>query len=467
VSDFQAKSLTDIGACAGIAAMRETVGRAQAWLQGVRWHALGLLFAGITTPAVAFEVGTTRVSENAEHTRLVFDLSRSGEHKVFTLDDPPRVVIDLKGATIGKGYTPPAARGLVRGVRTGTPEKGMLRIVVDTTSAVRPRSFVLTPSRNRGNRLVVDLVPTTGAAAVSRVVRAPAAPVDGGRLVTVAIDPGHGGADPGAIGPRGTREKDVVLAISRKLADAINREPGMRAVLIRDGDQFIALRQRYEKAREAEADLFLSIHADAIAHGRAAGSSVYMLSTRGASSQAARWLADRENASDLVGGVTLGGKDNTLAAVLLDLSQGATLQASDQVAGHVLKSLSRFGRVHKQEVQHANFVVLRSPDVPSILIETAFISNAEEEKRLRDAAHQDKLAGAILEGVRNYFHAHPLPGTWIAANRQRPREHIVMRGETLALIAQQHGVSLNRLRAENKIGNSSIRPGDVLRLPGS
>lgn len=422
----------------------------------------------MAAPAVGLEVGPARVSESPEQTRLVFDLSRSGEHKVFTLDNPPRVVIDLKGANLGKGYAPPQPQGVVSGVRTGTPEKGTLRIVIDTASAVRPRSFILTPARNRGHRLVVDLVPTTGPrAAPARVVRAPAAPVDGGRLVTVAIDPGHGGADPGAIGPKGTREKDVVLAISRRLADAINREPGMRAVLTRDGDEFIALRQRYEKAREAEADLFLSIHADAIAHGRAAGSSVYMLSTRGASSQAARWLADRENASDLVGGVSFEGKDGTLAAVLLDLSQGATLQASDQVAGHVLKSLSRFGRVHKQEVQRANFVVLRSPDVPSILIETAFISNAEEEKRLRDATHQEKLAGAILEGVRNYFHAHPLPGTWIAANRQRPREHIVMRGETLALIAQQHGVSLSQLRAENKIGSNTIRPGDILRLPGS
>lgn len=438
------------------------------WARSVWRHALLVLPLASAAPVSALEVGTARVSESPEHTRLVFDLSRSGEHKVFTLENPPRVVIDLKGANLGKGYASPQPQGVVSGVRTGTPEKGTLRIVVDTTAAVRPRSFILTPAKNRGHRLVVDLVPTTGPrAAPPRVVRAPAAPRDGGRLVTVAIDPGHGGADPGAIGPKGTREKDVVLAISRRLADAINQEPGMRAVLIRDGDQFIALRQRYEKAREAEADLFLSIHADAIAHGRAAGSSVYMLSTRGASSQAARWLADRENASDLVGGVSFEGKDGTLAAVLLDLSQGATLQASDQVAGHVLKSLSRFGRVHKQEVQRANFVVLRSPDVPSILIETAFISNAEEEKRLRDATHQDKLAGAILEGVRNYFHAHPLPGTWIAANRQRPREHIVMRGETLALIAQQHGVSLSQLRAENKIGSNTIRPGDILRLPGS
>lgn len=450
--------------------MRAGVGRTSvAWGRGRALFAVAFaaLLGALAGSAQAVEIGAPRLWESPEHTRVVFDLSRPGEHKVFTLDDPPRVVIDVRGATLGKGFSPPAAKGVVRNIRTGAPEKGVLRIVIDTSAKTRPRSFLLTPAQNRGHRLVVDLTPIGGGApAAPRVVKTPPAPVDGGRLVTVAIDAGHGGEDPGAIGPRGTREKDVVLAISRQLADAINREPGMRAVMIRDGDYFIPLRQRYQKAREAQADLFLSIHADAIAHGRAAGSSVYMLSTRGASSQAARWLADRENASDLVGGVTLEGKDGTLAAVLLDLSQGATLQASDQVANHVLKSLARFGRVHKHEVQRANFAVLRAPDVPSILIETAFISNAEEEKRLRDAAHQGKIATAILDGVRNYFHASPPPGTWIAANRLRPREHIVMRGETLALIAQQHGVSLSRLRAENNIADNAIRPGDVLRVPG-
>lgn len=445
--------------CGGVARAHRGWGR---WRVGVA-TALAL----VASPAVAVEVGPARLWESPEHTRVVFDLSRPAEHKVFTLDDPPRVVIDLRGAALGRGFAPPAAKGAVRGIRTGNPERGVLRIVIDTSAKTRPRSFLLTPAQNRGHRLVVDLTPVGGpASAQPPVVKTPPPTVDGGRLVTIAIDPGHGGEDPGAIGPRGTREKDVVLAISRQLAAAIEREPGMRAVLIRDGDYFIPLRQRYQKAREAQADLFLSIHADAIAHGRAAGSSVYMLSTRGASSQAARWLADRENASDLVGGVSLEGKDDTLAAVLLDLSQGATLQASDQVANHVLKSLARFGRVHKHEVQRANFVVLRAPDVPSILIETAFISNAEEEQRLRDPAHQGRIATAILDGVRNYFHANPPPGTWIAANRQRPREHIVMRGETLALIAQQHGVSLAQLRAANNLSDNTIRPGDVLRVPG-
>jgi N-acetylmuramoyl-L-alanine amidase len=257
------------------------------------------------------------------------------------------------------------------------------------------------------------------------------------------------------------------MQVARRIARAIDAMPGMSSMQVRDGDVYIPLTRRYEIARDAKADLFISIHADAIAGGRAAGSSVYMLSTRGASSEAARWLADRENASDLIGGVSLSDKEDTLAAVLLDLSQGATLGASDTAANHVLLSLSRFGRVHKHEVQRANFVVLRSPDVPSMLIETAFISNAEEERRLNDKRHQEKLAAAVAEGVSAYFHAAPPPGTIIALNPGKAREHIVARGETLAVIAQRHGVSLASLRRANSIRGDIVRPGDVLRIPGT
>lgn len=432
------------------------------------WFALFALCVAVDALAAprGVEVQSVRIWESPEYTRLVFDLSRPLEHKVFVLENPSRVVIDIAGGSLGSGFIAPPPKGVIAGVRTGTPTPRTLRIVIDVATAVTPRSFLLSPAQNRGDRLVVDLTARGRARQAPAIINAPSANGDG-RKVVIAIDPGHGGEDPGAIGPAGTHEKRVVLSISKRLADQINAEPGMSAVLIREGDYFVPLRKRYEKAREAQADLFLSVHADAIAHGRAAGSSVYMLSTRGASSQAASWLADRENASDLVGGVSLDNRDGTLAAVLLDLSQGATLGASDQVAGHVLKSLSRFGRVHKQEVQRANFVVLRSPDVPSILIETAFISNADEERRLNDPAHQDKLAAAILDGIRNYFHASPPPGTWIAANRRAPREHIVSRGETLALIAEQHGVSLSRLRQENNIAGNLVRPGDVLKIPGA
>jgi N-acetylmuramoyl-L-alanine amidase len=404
-----------------------------------------------------------RISAEADYTRAVFEVSARTEYKVFTLADPARVVIDFERATLDSAFKAPAAAGVVKAVRSGTPQRGNLRVVIDLASTAKPRSFMLTPGQRVGHRLVVDLMPPSSKPAKTIESVAAGAPRD----VVVAIDPGHGGQDPGAIGPKGTREKDVTLQIAKRLAKAIDATAGMRAVLIRDSDTFLPLKRRYEKARDAKADLFISIHADAIAGGRAAGSSVYMLSTRGASSEAARWLADRENASDLVGGLNLSGKDGTLAAVLLDLSQGATLGASDQAANQVLLSLSRFGRVHKQEVQRANFVVLRSPDVPSMLIETAFISNADEEKRLKDPRHQEKLAQAVAEGVSNYFYSAPPQGTFIALNPRKAREHIVSRGETLGLIAQRHGVSIASLRRANSIRGDVVRPGDVLRIPGT
>jgi N-acetylmuramoyl-L-alanine amidase len=409
-------------------------------------------------------VDAVRLWESPEYTRAVFDLSAPADYKLFTLDKPDRVVLDLRHARVRGAFDAPAAKGLVKGVRSGRPTPSDLRIVIDLVEGARAKTFLLTPAEGRGHRLVVDLYRKT-APAPTVVKSAEQALSSDQRDVIVAIDAGHGGEDPGAIGSKGTREKDVALAIARELARKIDAEPGMSAVLIRDGDYFIALKRRYELAREAKADLLVSIHADAFRSPQASGMSVFMLTSRGASSEAARWLADRENASDLVGGVSLDDKDDTLAAVLLDLSQGATLGASDAVANSVLSSLKRLGKVHKHDVQRANFVVLRSPDVPSILVETAFISNPGEEKRLKSPAHQTKLAGAILDGVRDYFHAAPPPGTWIAAHRQLPKEHIVARGESLSVIAQRHRVSVAQLRRVNNLTSDIVRAGDVLRLP--
>ena len=237
----------------------------------------------------------------------------------------------------------------------------------------------------------------------------------GQRKLIVAIDAGHGGKDPGAHGPSGVREKAVTLAVARELARQVNADPGMRAVLIRDGDQFVPLKTRYMKARAAQADLFISIHADASLNDSATGASVFVLSTRGASSQAARWLADSENAADLVGGVSLDSRDHNLAAVLLDLSQSATMRASDDVAQQVLGALMNVGKAHKPSLERANFVVLRSPDVPSMLVETGFITNPGEEQRLNDSGYRARLAAAITEGVRRYFVGQPPPGSWYAA----------------------------------------------------
>ena len=235
------------------------------------------------------------------------------------------------------------------------------------------------------------------------------------RPLVIAIDAGHGGQDSGAIGASGSKEKDITLQVARELARQVNATPGLKAYLTRDSDYFIPLAQRYHKARAAKADLFVSIHADAFTNPAANGSSVFVLSQRGASSQAAKWLANQENAADLVGGVKLHDKDDTLASVLLDLSQSATMKASEDMAGYVLEGLKALGKTHKPHVERANFVVLRSPDVPSMLVETAFITNPDEERRLRDPQHQQRLARAILNGVNRYFTRQPPPGTLYAA----------------------------------------------------
>jgi N-acetylmuramoyl-L-alanine amidase len=236
-----------------------------------------------------------------------------------------------------------------------------------------------------------------------------------GRDVVVAVDAGHGGQDPGAIGRGGTREKDITLAIARRLAKAIDAEPGMRAVLIRDGDYFVSLRGRVRKAREQGADMFISVHADAVLDRGVSGASVYVLSLRGASDEAARWLAERENAADLMGGVSLDDKNDVLASVLLDVTQKEAVSNSVEAADSVLASLRRVGPVHGKQVRHAGFVVLKSPDIPSMLVETAFISNVTDERRLRDAAYQQRVAEAIHAGVRDFFHDKPPPGTRLAA----------------------------------------------------
>jgi N-acetylmuramoyl-L-alanine amidase len=431
----------------------------------ISWLLAGLLFAA---PAAAVEVQALRLWTGPEHTRAVFDVSAPLDYKLFQLDGPPRLVLDIKGARLGPGFEPgDEVRGQVQRIRTGRLADGAgLRVVFDLDAAITPKSFLLAPAESLGHRLVIDIQPR-GADAKPVLRTVEQALPEGEREVVIAIDAGHGGEDPGARGASGSWEKDITLAVSREVARQIDAEPGMRAVLIRDGDYFIALEQRYLKAREAKADLFVSIHADAFHKPTAAGASVFVLSPRGASSEAARWLAARENASDLVGGVKLDDKDNTLAAVLLDLSQSATLKASEDVANKVLAALARVGKTHKPQVERANFVVLRSPDVPSMLVETAFISNPGEEKKLNDPVYRRRLAEAIRDGVRDYFHAQPPPGTWLAANPPppRPREHVVARGETLSLIAARHGVPLSSLRAANELRGDMVRAGDRLRIP--
>ncbi len=425
-----------------------------------------LLFLLLTSiaHAGALQINGVRLWAAPDSTRVVFDVTGPVEHKLFTLKGPDRLVVDLKHASINKSLVKQLKRsGVVRGLRSGIRNKDDLRLVLDLSGPVKPKSFVLKPNDQYGHRLVIDLfsVGKTKQHAPKTVKRVKPTVL---RDLVIAVDAGHGGEDPGARGRKGVREKDVVLGIARKLKAQIDREPGMKAVMIRNGDYYVGLRKRIDKARKYRADLFISIHADAFRDRRVHGSSVYVLSRRGASSEMARWLAARENAADLVGGVSLDDKDDLLAEVLLDLAQTATLETSTGVASQILAELKRLGKVHKRQVQHAGFVVLKSPDIPSILVETAFISNPSEERRLRSRKHQQKVASAIFRGVRNYFTSNPPAGTRLA-RRASPRRHTVRRGDTLSDIAQRYGVSMSSLRHSNRLRGDRLLVGNVLTIP--
>jgi N-acetylmuramoyl-L-alanine amidase len=512
--------------------------------------------ATMSCAAAAADIKAARAWAGPEYTRLVLDLSDKARFRVTPGDKPGDLVIAIDGGKVAGGFRSPSAQGLFRGLDTTNGQ-----FVAHVDASAKPKSFLLAPAGDYGYRLVLDLYPGTatakavaqddsangadddtvaddtpapapivvtrgkgrrGAAAAQSLVSMPISE----RKVVVAIDAGHGGEDPGAKGATGMREKDLTLMVARELADQINAQPGMTAVLTRTGDYFIPLKRRYQIAREHNADLFVSIHADAFKNGDAKGSSVWVLSPRGKTSEASRWLADRENRADLVGGVSLDDKDDTLAAVLLDLQQGYAMQASESIAGNVLKAIGQLGPTHRGYVERANFVVLRSPDVPSILVETAFITNAEEEQKLKNPTHRRMLATAVLGGVRNYFSSTPPPGTWFAAQAARrngtdlvqavkkiapaveaapsmqaspvvalasragkainatatraaraaeagdPDDnvrdlHRVGRGETLRGIAQQYGVSVGSLKMANRISEDHVRVGAVLAIPSS
>ncbi len=359
----------------------------------------------------AADVRAVRVWAGPEATRIVLDLSASAPHSLNVLHNPERVVLDIAGARLKSSATP-AGGGAIRRVRL-TQRAHDVRVVMELSRASVPKSFLSRPNNRYGYRLVVDLSAAAAVAETERPVHVMRAPQDARDLI-IAIDAGHGGEDPGAIGKNGTREKDVVLAIARELSAKVNAESGMRAVLTRDGDYFVPLRDRMRRARAQQADLFVSVHADSIVDRSIDGSSVYILSQHGASNEASRWLADRENASDLIGGVSLDDKSDVLASVLLDLSQSTAMNASQVAAGRVLRQLSQAGEVRKAQVQQAGFMVLKSPDIPSMLVETAYISNPQEELRLRTQAHQAKLASAIHRGLHDYFYANPPAGTRIS-----------------------------------------------------
>jgi N-acetylmuramoyl-L-alanine amidase len=369
--------------------------------------------APLAAPATQLKAADLATDESGVAISLT--LSTKVAYHIATARKPARIALTLRHARGAAGLVLPAPQGPVTGVTAQPQPNGDLRLTIFLTHSLPPHL-----SWDSSLRVAPTLIVRLGSpelAGAPHAVHAVHAPRESGRDIVVAVDAGHGGEDPGATGPAGVHEKDVVLAIARALASRINAEPGMRAVLTRDHDEFLTLRERIRRAREAPADLFVSIHADSVVNSTVSGSSVYVLSERGATNEAARWLAERENAADLMGGVSLADKSDRLRSVLLDLSQSANISASMSAAQNVIGALQGVGLVRKGQVQQAGFVVLKSPDIPSMLVETAYISNPAEERRLRNPAQQAALANAIFTGLRSYFAGNPPKGTRFALAR--------------------------------------------------
>ena len=407
------------------------------------WLAASVLLPLGNSAVAGTPISSARVWPAAEYTRLTLESASPIQYSLSTVKNPDRVVVDLERVALTTELEKlpakiDAADPYIQTMRIGRYKPGVVRLVLDLKTAVMPQAFVLKPVGDYGHRLVLDIYPVVppdplmaflnenatgmlrdevkpdnplGVTATPKAARGTESPrknkLEMIRLITVAIDPGHGGEDPGAISRSGTHEKNITLAIARKLKAKIDKEPNMRAALTREGDYFISLPMRLVKARQLNADLFVSVHADAFIKPHAKGSSVYALSERGATSAAARWLAKKENEADLIGGVNLDIKDPYLKQTLLDLSQTATINDSLKLGREVLLEIGDINHLHKNDVEQAGFAVLKSPDIPSILVETAFISNPDEEKKLKDTAYQDKLAEAILAGIKRYFANNP------------------------------------------------------------
>ncbi len=430
-----------------------------------------LLFL-LSSSAMAANIDSVRLWRAPDHTRLVFDLSAAVEHSVFRLKEPDRIVVDIAGSTskvlskdIDLSSTP------IKQLRFGKHSNN-LRVVLDLSTDVKPRTFILAKHGEKPDRLVVDLydAKTETVKTVEQVVTT----YSGRRDIIVAIDAGHGGEDPGALGPKKIYEKDIVYKISQQLERMVNAQPGYKAHMVRSGDYYIPLRERRNKARSVRADVFISIHADAFKNPKAQGASVFALSRRGATSETARFLASKENEADLiggVGGVDLENIDDTLAGVLVDLSMTASLANSLDVGDRVLKEVGKITRLHKPHVEQAGFAVLKSPDVPSILVETGFISNPGEAKKLNTFAHRKKLATAIFNGVKSYFYETPPAGSFVAWEKNGGSnsvvQHTITRGDTLTALANRYNVSVAKIKTVNNLTGSHIKIGQVLKIPAS
>lgn len=453
------------------------------------WVLVSVACFAINAMAAQTELTNARIWESPESTRLVLELSTSVDYKVITLGNPERLVIDIKN-TRKRGQVfnnLDFSSSPIKGVRTAARNQDDLRVVLDLNDKVDAKSFLLKANDQYGNRLVFDLHSENRKKQAKAKLenKIDSTVMDAGkRDIVVVIDPGHGGEDPGAIGPNGLREKQVVLAVAKALKAKVDAQQGFKAVLTRESDYYVGLRERTILARKFNADLLVSVHADAFTHPQANGASVYALSTRGATSEMARWLAQKENSADLIGGIEglkLEDKDDVLAGVLLDLSSTASLTASLGVGSHVLRSMSSMAHLHKKTVQQAGFVVLKSPDIPSILVETGFISNPSEASRLKSGQYQQQLAASIHKGIVSYFESTPPPGTllaWLKQSRHNQAsltldnmptftKYVVQRGDTLSHIAQRNSLSVEEIRSLNKLSSDQLRVGQSLQIPSS
>ncbi len=478
-----------------------------------------LIFSFAQILFASSKVTKVRAWKSPDKTRVVFEITSSIKYRIFQLQKPERLVIDLINTNIDNTILKSLDNNsIIKKSRSSKKDKNTHRVVFELKKKVDFKAFQLKPGQGYKHRLVIDLFnqsakiqmpPTTLKSKKTSIKPSTSTILPNKKRPTaqkkkthrikksvthlrtrdliVAIDAGHGGEDPGATGKRGTKEKKIVLAIAKKLAAKVNKQPGMRAVMIRRGDYYISLRARTRKARKANADVFVSIHADAFRNSKARGSSVFILSKRGASSETARWLANKENSADLAGGVSLDDKDDLLAIVLLDLSQTASIEGSNSVAKRVLKGLKKIGKVHKKNVERAGFVVLKSPDMPSILVETGFISNPYEESQLRRSSYQKKLANAIFIGINEYFKRYPIPGTIygqklvstsssakkIAQQVQYSKNyqpikkirHKVVRGDSLSKLAKRYHVTIKEIKRANRMRSNTLVLGKTLSIP--
>ena len=426
------------------------------------------LFMGLFVSATyASDVKDVRLWRAPDHTRVVLDLSAPVKHKVMVLSKPWRIVVDISKTKLKTNVadvdllSSPISR-----IRSGIKDKNDLRVVFDVKSKLRPRSFLLKANDQYGDRLVIDLYDTKQTKTVVKRADAPGKRRD----IIVAIVAGHGGEDPGASGPGKLREKVVVLAIAKELETLFAKQKGYKPVMIRKGDYYVGLNKRRKLARKAQADLVVSIHADAFTDHRARGASVYTLSTRSASSVSAKFLADKANSSDMLGGISLIDKDDVLAGVLTDLSMTASLDASIHVGNKVLASMGKVSHLHSRRVEQAAFVVLKSPDIPSILVETGFISNPGEAKKLKTRAYQKKMAAAIYSGVTSYFVGSPPPGTylaWAKHHLSNKVEYVISAGDTLSAIAVRYQVSVDSIRQVNDLASNVIKVGQKIVIPAT